>query len=83
MPYYVGEGEPEWDEYIEKSETDWFHGPPPSLFKYNEPWQPWMGRTPFRPQTEAATANATAAAAAKTMAAQLGDGVQAEPGPQA
>jgi hypothetical protein len=38
MPYYVGAGEPEWDEYLAQSETDSFNEPV-SLFKYVEPWQ--------------------------------------------
>jgi hypothetical protein len=38
MPYYVGAGEPEWDEYLAQSETDWV-SEPVSLFKYVEPWQ--------------------------------------------
>jgi hypothetical protein len=38
MPYYVGAGEPEWDEYCERAETDYFDGPPVALFKYVEPW---------------------------------------------
>jgi hypothetical protein len=38
MPYYVGAGEPEWDEYLAQSETNWANEPV-SLFKYVEPWQ--------------------------------------------
>ena len=38
MPYYVGAGEPEWDEYLDLSESDTF-SEPVSLFKYVEPWQ--------------------------------------------
>src|SRR5262245_42473466 len=37
MPYYVGAGDPEWDEYLERSETDWSDEPPQSLFKYVAP----------------------------------------------
>jgi len=47
MPYYVGEGEPEWDEYLAKAETDWFNGPPTSLFKYIEPWEAKTTVLPF------------------------------------
>jgi hypothetical protein len=36
MPYYVGAGEPEWDEYLIMAEDD--IEPPISLFKYVEPW---------------------------------------------
>jgi hypothetical protein len=38
MPYYVGAGEPEWDEYLDQSETPSVNEPV-SLFKYIEPWQ--------------------------------------------
>ncbi|HEY7302422.1 MAG TPA: hypothetical protein VH684_31380 [Xanthobacteraceae bacterium] len=38
MPYYVGAGDPEWDEYLAQSETDRINEPV-SLFKYVEPWQ--------------------------------------------
>jgi hypothetical protein len=38
MPYYVGAGEPEWDEYLVRSETDSVDQPV-SLFKYVEPWE--------------------------------------------
>jgi hypothetical protein len=37
MPYYVGAGTPEWDEYMERLETD-AGEPPPSQFTYIEPW---------------------------------------------
>jgi hypothetical protein len=36
MPYYVGAGEPEWDEYLSMAEDN--IEPPISLFKYVEPW---------------------------------------------
>jgi hypothetical protein len=36
MPYYVGAGEPEWDEYMEIAEE--VDEPPISLFKYIDPW---------------------------------------------
>jgi hypothetical protein len=39
MPYYVGEGDPEWDEYLAQSETEGFDEPPVSAYKYVEPWQ--------------------------------------------
>jgi hypothetical protein len=39
MPYYVGAGEPQWDEYCERAETDRVGQPPVSLFKYVEPVQ--------------------------------------------
>ena len=39
MPYYLGEGEPEWDEYMNMLEDSDGHTEPPiSLFKYVEPW---------------------------------------------
>jgi len=37
MPYYVGVGDPEWDEYMKMVE-DGDAEPPISLFKYVEPW---------------------------------------------
>ena len=39
MPYYVGAGDPEWDEYLKQAETDWSDEPPQSLFTYVEPWK--------------------------------------------
>jgi hypothetical protein len=36
MPYYVGAGEPEWDEYLS---YEFEVSPPLSLFKYVEPWE--------------------------------------------
>jgi hypothetical protein len=36
MPYYVGAGEPEWDEYLTLAEDQ--TEPLTSLFKYVEPW---------------------------------------------
>lgn len=36
MPYYVGAGEPEWDEYLALAEDQ--TELPTSLFKYIEPW---------------------------------------------
>jgi hypothetical protein len=36
MPYYVGAGDPEWDEYSTRAEVE--GDPPISLFKYVEPW---------------------------------------------
>lgn len=47
MPYYIGAGEPEWDEYCAKAETDYFSGPPVSLYKYVEPWQAETTVLPF------------------------------------
>jgi hypothetical protein len=38
MPYYVGAGDPAWDEYLEQTETD-SSCEPQSLFKYVEPWK--------------------------------------------
>ncbi len=38
MPYYVGAGTPEWDEYMDRAEFDVGGPPPPSLFAYVEPW---------------------------------------------
>jgi hypothetical protein len=38
MPYYVGAGDPAWDEYLEESEIADFKEPV-SLFNYVEPWQ--------------------------------------------
>jgi len=39
MPYYLGAGEPEWDEYMTMLEdSDGDAEPPISLFKYVEPW---------------------------------------------
>jgi len=37
MPYYIGAGEPEWDEYMAMMEDD-VTEPPISLFKYVVPW---------------------------------------------
>src|SRR5208282_3498147 len=37
MPYYVGAGEPEWDEYCELEEGG--QQPPQTLLKYIEPWE--------------------------------------------
>jgi hypothetical protein len=56
MPYYIGAGEPEWDEYMEIAED--VAGPPISLFKYVEPWTAMTAVLPFpetpgpRPQAE-------------------------------
>jgi hypothetical protein len=46
MPYYVGEGMPEWEEYMEKEEAS--EGEPPAaLFKYVEPMQSNAAVVPF------------------------------------
>jgi len=37
MPYYLGAGEPEWDEYMEIID-DLPGDPPTTMFKYVEPW---------------------------------------------
>ncbi|MGO9546511.1 MAG: hypothetical protein ACLPPF_17165 [Rhodomicrobium sp.] len=37
MPYYVGAGEPQWDEYCELEEGRQL--PPQTLLKYVEPWE--------------------------------------------
>jgi hypothetical protein len=38
MPYYIGAGEPEWDNYIELLEED-SERPLRTLLKYIEPWE--------------------------------------------
>jgi hypothetical protein len=39
MPYYVGEGDPGWDEYCAWDETGKPGDPPASLMRYIEPWE--------------------------------------------
>jgi hypothetical protein len=49
MPYYIGEGMPEWEEYLQEREAgNW--EPPVSLFKYVDPWEAETTVLPF-PET--------------------------------
>lgn len=58
MPFYIGAGEPEWDEYLTTAEE--VAEPPISLFKYVEPWTAMTAVLRFpetpgpRPQAEKA-----------------------------
>jgi hypothetical protein len=47
MPYCVGEGMPEWDEYMERDDGG---KPPVSLFTYIDPWEAKTTVLPF-PET--------------------------------
>src|SRR5690348_8516159 len=80
MPYYVGAGEPEWDEYLTIAENRPGE-PPKSLFKYVEPWTAMMTVLPFPetpgPRPEGGTADPAAQWAEKfeqeqTFASELG-----------
>ena len=39
MPYYFGEGEPGWDEYLERQEAENLAHGPLDRFTYLEPWE--------------------------------------------
>jgi hypothetical protein len=46
MPYYIGAGTPEWDEYMEMAEAG-SDEPPASMFTSIEPWQAETTVLPF------------------------------------
>ncbi len=46
MPYYVGEDMPEWEEYLDREESDG-REPPAALFKYVEPSESNAAVVPF------------------------------------
>jgi hypothetical protein len=49
VPYYIGEGMPEWEEYLQEREAGRWE-PPVSLFTYIKPWEAETTVLPF-PET--------------------------------
>jgi hypothetical protein len=47
MPYYFGEGDPAWDDYIEQSEAEIMAGlpPPPTPREHFASVEPWEAKT--------------------------------------
>lgn len=39
MPYYIGEGTPEWDVYLEQAESEGIDAPELAAFEYVDPWR--------------------------------------------